>query len=190
MFNDFVKLISSIAVLAIIVAGVVQKPSLWPGGPAMHAQAASPAAAPARFTDNSVATSTPAVAPARSGWGVVELSPDRNAQYRAEIEINGVRINALVDTGASHVALTAQDARALNIDPPGSAYILASQTANGVAHSAPARLGEVRVGSIVIHDVEALVAQPGALSTSLLGMSFLKKLGSFQVADGRFVMKQ
>ena len=190
MFNDFVKLTSFMAVLAIVVVGVVQNPSLWPGRAAMHAQAASPAAAPGRLAANIVTASTPAVAPARSGWGVVELSPDGNAQYRAEIEINGVRISALVDTGASHVALTPQDARALNIDPPNSAFILTTQTANGVAHSAPARLGEVRVGSIVIHDVEALVAQPGALSASLLGMSFLKKLGSFQVADGRFVMKQ
>jgi aspartyl protease family protein len=183
MFNDFVKLTSFIAVLAIAIAGVAQNPWLWRGGTATQATA------PARLAVNSV-NASPAIAPTRSGWGVVELSPDRNAQYRAEIEINGVRINALVDTGASHLALTARDARALNIDPPNSAYILATQTANGVAHSAPARLGEVRVGSIVIHDVEALVAQPGALSTSLLGMSFLKKLGSFQVADGRFVMKQ
>jgi aspartyl protease family protein len=184
LFNDFAKLAAFIAVLAIVVAEAAQNQWLWTGGAAMHAPAAPSAAAPEAV--NHVVTPPSA----RSGWGVVELSPDRNAQYRAVIEINGVRIQALVDTGASHVALTAEDARALNIDPPLSAFTWTSQTANGVAHSAPARLGEVRVGSIIVHDVDASISQPGALSTSLIGMSFLKKLSSFQVADGRFVMKQ
>jgi aspartyl protease family protein len=121
---------------------------------------------------------------------VVELTPDSLSQYRARVEINGARINALVDTGASHVFLTAEDARLLNIDPPASAYTARSQTANGVALNAPTRLREVRVGDIVVYDVEAFVAQPGRSQISLLGMSFLKKLSSFQVSDGQFVMKQ
>ncbi|MBB4197429.1 aspartyl protease family protein [Rhodoblastus sphagnicola] len=129
-------------------------------------------------------------APTRSGWGRVELAPDAAAQYRARVEINGARIDALVDTGASHVLLTAEDARLLNIDPPASAYTVRSQTANGEGRVAPARLREIRVGGVVVYDVEAAVAQPGKASITLLGMSFLKKLTSFQVADGLFVMKQ
>lgn len=123
-------------------------------------------------------------------WGRVELAPDAFSQYRARIEINGARIEALVDTGASHVLLTAEDARLLNIDPPASAYTARSQTANGVALNAPVRLREIRVGDIVVNDVQAFVAQPGKAQITLLGMSFLKKLSNFEVADGRFVMKQ
>jgi len=127
---------------------------------------------------------------ASSGWGMVELAPDPQAQFHARVEINGVRIESLVDTGASSVALTADDAHLLNIDLPASAYTVRGQTANGEAAFAPVRLSEVRVGGIVVYDVEAVVAQPGKLFNTLLGMSFLKKLSSFQVADGRFVMKQ
>jgi aspartyl protease family protein len=125
-----------------------------------------------------------------ASWGTVELAPDALAQYRARIEMNGARIDALVDTGASHVLLTAEDARLLNIDPPASAYTVRSQTANGEGHIAPVRLREIRIGDIAVYDVEAFVAQPGKLQITLLGMSFLKKLSNFQVADGRFVMKQ
>jgi len=127
---------------------------------------------------------------ARAGWGQVELSPDALSQYRARVEINGARIDALIDTGASHVFLTAEDARLLNIDPPASAYTARSQTANGVALNAPVRLREIRVGDIVVYDVQAFVAQPGKAHISLLGMSFLSKLSKFQVADGKFVMRQ
>jgi len=131
----------------------------------------------------------PKPAPARP-WGQVELSPDSLSQYRARVEINGARIDALVDTGASHVFLTAEDARLLNIDPPSQAFTAKSQTANGVALNAPVRLREIRVGDITVYDVQAFVAQPGKAQISLLGMSFLSKLSKFQVADGKFVMKQ
>jgi aspartyl protease family protein len=106
------------------------------------------------------------------------------------MEINGARIHVLVDTGASHVLLTAEDAHAANIDPPASAYTAAVQTANGTAMLAPTRLRELRVGQISVSNVEALVARPGQTAISLLGMSFLRKLTSFQVADGHFLMKQ
>ncbi|MGO8737661.1 retropepsin-like aspartic protease family protein [Rhodoblastus sp.] len=129
-------------------------------------------------------------AASHASFGVVELEPDRNAQYQADIEIDGTSIHAMVDTGASLVALTSEDARLLNIDPPASAFHIRTQTANGTGWAAPVRLREIRVNDITVHDVDAMVAQPGALNITLLGMSFLKKLESFQVADGRFVMKQ
>jgi aspartyl protease family protein len=148
-----------------------------------------PAPAPPAAASDLARIPTPAP-PRRSGWGMVELAPDAFSQYRARVEINGARIDALVDTGASHVLLTAEDARLLNIDPPASAYTARSQTANGVALNAPVRLREIRVGDIVVNDVQAFVAEPGKAQITLLGMSFLKKLSNFQVADGRFVMKQ
>lgn len=146
--------------------------------------------APAAPAVAASAAQVPRPAQARSSWGEVELSPDGLSQYRARVEINGARIDALVDTGASHVFLTAEDARLLNIDPPASAYTAQSQTANGVALNAPVRLREIRIGNIVVRDVQAFVAQPGKANISLLGMSFLNRLSKFQVADGKFMMKQ
>jgi aspartyl protease family protein len=123
-------------------------------------------------------------------YGVAEIKPDRNGQYRTELEIDGTHVRALVDTGATFVALTAEDARHLDIDPPPSAFTIPAQTANGTAKVARVRLREISVGDITVYNVDAVVAQPGALQISLLGMSFLRKLESFQFAEGHFVMKQ
>jgi aspartyl protease family protein len=177
MLGDIMKMAMALMLMSLVMVSALKDhwfAGLLPPPPAAATAAAAPAPA----------------APAHSGWGVVELAPDALSQYRARIEINGARIDALVDTGASHVLLTAEDARLLNIDPPASAYTVRSQTANGVALNAPARLREIRIGDIVVNDVQAFVAQPGKAPVTLLGMSFLKKLSNFQVADGRFVMRQ
>lgn len=132
----------------------------------------------------------PMAAASHASFGVVELEQNRNAQYQTDIEIEGTSLHAMVDTGATFVTLTAEDARQINIDPPASAFNMQMQTANGTSRVARVRLRQIRINDIVVHDVDALVAQPGALGITLLGMSFLKRLDSFQVADGRFVMKQ
>lgn len=200
MIAQTVKLASALGLVALLSFVALQSRWFEQGGAAIGTMlsARDPMLAARGSAVPSVSASpagpTPAIAvvrpAARAGMGVVELSPDRNAQFVTEVEINGARIHALVDTGASHVMLTAEDARAINLDPPASAYTIPAQTANGTAFLAPARLRELRVGEITEYDVQALVAKPGQNGISLLGMSFLKKLSSFQVADGHFVMKQ
>ena len=181
MLGDVMKMAMAMVVMSLLTVSALK--DHWfakhPAGPASAA----------RRPPNVAHVPSPAPR-TRSGWGEVELAPDSLSQYRARVEINGARIEALVDTGASHVLLTAEDARLLNIDPAPSAYTARSQTANGVALNAPVRLREIRVGGIVVNDVEAFVAQPGKSQITLLGMSFLKKLSNFQVSDGQFVMKQ
>jgi aspartyl protease family protein len=192
MIAQTVKIVSALALVAVLSVAALQNHWFERGEDALQEviapHGATLAAAPAPAPNN------PALFPKRSsahtGLGSVELAPDRNAQFQTEVEINGARIHALVDTGASQVLLSAEDARILNIDPPASAYTATAQTANGAVNFAPVRLRELRVGEIVVYDVDGLVAKPGQTATSLLGMSFLRKLSSFQVADGRFVMKQ
>jgi len=53
-------------------------------------------------------------------------------------------------------------------------------TANGTTYAAPVRLKSIAVGPLELRDVEALVAQPGNLNENLLGMSFLKRLRSYE----------
>lgn len=176
MLGDVLKMAMAMVVMSLLTVSALRDhwfASLLPAPP-------PPAAA----------ADAPRIPAPQRRWGRVELAPDALSQYRVRVEINGARIDALVDTGASHVLLTAEDARLLNIDPPASAYTARSQTANGVALIAPVRLREIRIGDIVVNDVQAFVAQPGKAQITLLGMSFLKKLSMFEVADGRFVMKQ
>jgi len=192
MIAQTVKIVSALALVALLSVATLQNHWLDRGIDAASALVAPHAAittTPAQPAPN-FAPAPPPRSSSHSGMGVVELSPDRNAQFRTEVEIDGTRIHALVDTGASQVLLSAEDARAINIDPPASAYTAIAQTANGAVNFAPVRLRELRVGGITVYDVDGLVARPGQTAVSLLGMSFLRKLSSFQVADGHFVMKQ
>jgi aspartyl protease family protein len=193
MIAQTVKIVSALALVALLSVATLQNHWLDRGIDAASALVAPHAAiattTPAQPTPP-LAAAPPPRSSSHSGMGVVELLPDRNAQFRTEVEIDGTRIHALVDTGASQVLLSAEDARAINIDPPASAYTATAQTANGAVNFAPVRLRELRVGGITVYDVDGLVARPGQTAVSLLGMSFLRKLSSFQVADGHFVMKQ
>ncbi|WP_298359666.1 TIGR02281 family clan AA aspartic protease [Rhodoblastus sp.] len=180
------KIAFFLGLMALLFAGAVQNSGWLAHGPPAAPRAQIGAAPPAPND-----SAPPAAAQlSHASFGVVELEPDRNAQYRTDIEIDGTSLSAMVDTGATFVTLTAEDARRLNIEPPASAYNIPVQTANGTSKVAHVRLREIRVNDIAIRDVDALVAPPGALNITLLGMSFLKKLESFHVADGRFVMKQ
>jgi aspartyl protease family protein len=64
------------------------------------------------------------------------------------------------------------------------------QTANGVSAAARTWLPHVRVGSVEVHDVEAIVMAPGAAASSLLGMSFLSKLRRFGISNGELLLEQ
>ena len=148
--------------------------------PPVQAAAALPRPAPAR---------TVAAQP-RPAQGEVRIGADSLGQYSADVEINGSRLHMLVDTGASSVALSYEDAAAIGVYPAPADYKYGVNTANGSARVARATLRQVRIGSVVAYDVEASVGERGALSTSLLGMTFLSKLSRIEVASGALVLHQ
>jgi clan AA aspartic protease (TIGR02281 family) len=100
--------------------------------------------------------------------------------------VNGTPVRFLVDTGASRVTLTAEDARAAGIDPSGLVFNQRSQTANGLAREAPVTLREIRIDRLSIDNVSAAVNEN--LTVSLLGMSFLRRLKSFEMRDGSLII--
>ncbi|WP_047455312.1 TIGR02281 family clan AA aspartic protease [Rhizobium rhizogenes] len=104
-----------------------------------------------------------------------------NGHFQAQVMINGQPIDMLVDTGASSIALSREDAERVGIIPENLTYSMTMITANGRAKAAPVELGAVAIGPIVRRDVEATVAEEGKLDQSLLGMSFLETLGSMQM---------
>jgi aspartyl protease family protein len=104
-------------------------------------------------------------------------------------KVDGVRVAFLFDTGASTVVLRDQDARRVGVDPGALDFDVSVVTANGAAMAAPTRIAELAVGPIVMRNVSALVVRPGALSESLLGMSFLERLQSYTVERGRLIMR-
>jgi aspartyl protease family protein len=107
---------------------------------------------------------------------------DKRGHVVLEAVVNGAPVRFLVDTGASYVALTLADAAAAGISRGSLSFTATMSTANGQAHAAPVRLREVRLGQLSIDDVQGVV-QDG-LPISLLGMSFLKRVESWEMRDG------
>jgi aspartyl protease family protein len=123
--------------------------------------------------------------------GTVTIDADRFGQYQTTMEIAGRTIPAIVDTGASYVALSYEDAAGVGIHPANQAFTALMHTANGVARAAPVLIQRIRVGNVEAYDIPAVVSEPGALTMhNLLGMSFLRKLSGFQATDGRLVLRQ
>ncbi|CDM57847.1 MULTISPECIES: TIGR02281 family clan AA aspartic protease [Rhizobium] len=112
-----------------------------------------------------------------------------NGHYEAYVTINGQSISMLVDTGASMIALSREDAERVGIIPENLDYSMSVMTANGRARAARVTLSEVAIGPIIRHNVPASVAQDGKLDQSLLGMSFLSTLGSLQIQTDELRMR-
>jgi len=120
----------------------------------------------------------------------VTVPRDRFGHFRTEGRVDGRRIAFLIDTGATVIALTADDAATLGIHPGNSDYRVVLKTANGVVRAAPTTLDMVELGDIMVRDVPAVVMPDGALSENLLGMSFLSRLRHFEYSDGNMVLEQ
>ncbi|MBL8589108.1 MAG: TIGR02281 family clan AA aspartic protease [Methylobacteriaceae bacterium] len=139
--------------------------------------------ATATATQQRAAVAAPAAPPKPTGATVV-LKAGRGGHYEAGFDVNGRRISMLVDTGASVVALSHEDALKVGLTPFPSDYTIPMSTANGVIKAARKTLSEVRIDSIVVRDVAAVVMPPGAMQGSLLGMSFLQRLSGFEIVGG------
>ena len=144
-----------------------------------------------RMTSAAPAPASAASSPAVSATAerVLTVNADYRGHYLVHPSIDNYRVRMMVDTGASLIVLTDGDARALGIRPDRSAYSVSLGTANGVVRGAKTMLREVRLGDISVRDVEAVVMPAGALSISLLGTSFLRRLRSYQVEGGRMVLR-
>jgi len=100
--------------------------------------------------------------------------------------VNGAPMRLLVDTGASFVTLTPGDARAAGIAPGELVFNRRASTANGLVRMASVTLREVRIGQLSVEDVRAAVLEN--LNVSLLGMSFLGRLQSYEMHDGKLTI--
>jgi aspartyl protease family protein len=104
-------------------------------------------------------------------------------------QVNGAHVPMALDTGASSVVLTQEAAKAAGLPLEMLAYTVNIDTANGRARAASVTLERLAVGGIVERSVPALIAQPGQLHTSLLGMSFLNRLESWEVRGDQLLMR-
>ncbi len=144
----------------------------------------TPAAANA--TPPKVQSLTVAQAASRS----ISIPRDARGHFQTDGRIDGQRVEFMVDTGASVVALNEKSAARFGLRPSRSDYNATVTTANGTIKAARTRLAMIDLGGIVVRDVDAMVLPDEALSENLLGLSFLSKLKRFEYANGKLVLEQ
>ena len=122
-------------------------------------------------------------------YSVTELKAGPRGHFITRAEINNRSIDVLVDTGASAVALSFEDAEKVGLKPRSLTFDVPINTANGQSTAARVLLRAVEIDGVRVRDVEGLVLQKGAIDGTLLGMSFLGRLKSFSVEQGTLVLK-
>lgn len=120
---------------------------------------------------------------------IVEIARGRAGEFGITTQVNGGRIPMVLDTGATAVVLTQEAAKAAGLPLEVLSYNVNVDTANGRTQAASVTLDRIAVGGLVERAVPALVARPGQLRTSLLGMSFLNRLESWEVRGDKLVMR-
>ena len=120
--------------------------------------------------------------------GQARSTRSRDGHFYVDAAINGGSVPMMVDTGASGIFLTHQDAVRAGLNPESLNYSVRTSTANGQGLAARARLASLKIGGIVRQDVPVMVAQTGASNISLLGQTFLSQLTVFQVSGDTMVM--
>jgi aspartyl protease family protein len=127
--------------------------------------------------------------PALSGRSFA-VAKDSRGHFQVEARVDGRRLEFLVDTGASMIALRTRDAAQLGIHPVPRDFTSEVRTANGTVRAARTRLAAVDVGGMVVRDVDALVLPDEVLGENLLGMSYLSRLRRFEFTGARLILEQ
>lgn len=146
-------------------------------------------AAPAKAAAVKAAAVTVAQAQPDNGGRTVKIPRDQRGHFQTDGRIDGQRLSFMVDTGASVIALTENDAARIGKRPSRSDYNAVVSTANGQVKAARVRLASVDIGGLVVRDVDAMVLPDGVLSENLLGLSYLSKLKRFEMANGQMVLE-
>jgi len=120
----------------------------------------------------------------------VKIDRDLAGHFNAEFKLNGRNVRGMVDTGATLVAVNASTARRIGIKLTPGDFKYSVKTANGEARAAGAVIEKLQIGRILVENVEAVVLDDSALDQTLIGASFLNRLGKYQVEDGALLLVQ
>ena len=120
----------------------------------------------------------------------LQIPVNRDGHYWLDMDVNNNDVHFVVDTGASYVTLSHQDAQKLDLRIFENDYDVVVNTAAGQTTMAEVNLDVVAVGVIELYDVKAFVAREGMLSVSLLGMNYLSRLDRFEFQDQKLILEQ
>ena len=126
----------------------------------------------------------------KSSDRTVEIRASSNGHFHTTAYVNGRPVDVMVDTGATIVALTWEDAQRAGLSIKNGDFRHKVSTANGTARVAAVTLDRISIGDITVRNVQAAVAEPGKLQTTLLGMTFLGELSRTEMTRGMLVLQQ
>lgn len=116
------------------------------------------------------------------------LTQSDNGHFYVIGQVNGMPVKFLIDTGASDVVLSPDDAKHLGIDVAGLDFSRPYQTANGVGYGASYRIARMVLGEVQLSDVPVSINQ-APMSESLLGMSVLRDTASMEIRDRKLFLR-
>jgi aspartyl protease family protein len=145
-----------------------------------------------KLNDRDVSTPAPVEAPAKpqvtfANAAIIDREPDGHYWTRADVD--GTAVKFMVDTGASTVAITFRDAQRIGLKPEELDFKWEIRTAGGIVYGAAVTLDRIRIGQVEVENVEGMVLREG-LDQSLLGMTFLGELYSYEFRKSQLLIRQ
>jgi aspartyl protease family protein len=174
--NLIIVMFASVAIALVIAFGIAPK---------FQEEGAAGPVEPDTVTV-AAATSEPQSLP---GSRAAFIDKENDGHFWTRADVSGTQVKFMVDTGASIVALTYFDAQRLGLRPEELDFDSEIRTAGGVTYGAPVTLPSIRIGRVVIKDVPAVILRT-ELEQSLLGMTFLGELHSYEVRQGQMIIRQ
>lgn len=185
-----VLLIACIAVLAALLPSAFSKKAdIFVNVPRSQEHTSALAAGPSgKMVEVARAEVEPAFNPLSGRRARIDAN--RGGHFVSDFRLNGRSVKAMIDTGATYVAVNTSTARRIGIKLVPSDFKYTVHTANGTVAAAAAVIDEVTIGRITVDNVQAAVLPDRALDGTLVGMSFLGQLRSYNVENGALVLEQ
>lgn len=120
----------------------------------------------------------------------ISIAADARGHYMGRFKLNGREIRAMVDTGATYIAINRSTAHRIGLRLSPADFKYKVSTANGQTKAAAATIETLQIGRIFLENVDAVVLEDQALDGVLIGMSFLKRLARYQVENGELILEQ
>ncbi|MBN7759120.1 TIGR02281 family clan AA aspartic protease [Nitratireductor aquimarinus] len=188
-------MVRKVVMLGIVIGAAGAIPALYQSNPDFYRSLLGSALEETPVEEVQQVAMVRAPAPERGKTSVllgkrVSIAADRSGHFVGRFKLNGRHTKAMIDTGATYVAINRSTARRIGLNLTASDFKYEVSTANGKASAAAAVIENLQIGRIYIENVEALVLEDRALDSVLIGMSFLERLARYRVEDRALILEQ
>ena len=119
--------------------------------------------------------------------GHITINSSLGGHFYINLSINNQKVRLMVDTGATDLTLSLNDARRIGLDISKLNFNKRYHTANGITHAAMVTLDHVRIANLEFENVKASINQ-GHMSNSLLGINFLKRFKKYEFSNHKLIL--